>query len=65
MRTCFVQPSERLVVVQKTMLLITKCVCEISRRNYLSKTLIQQIMMASATRFTSQFHSGTIVHLGN
>lgn len=33
MKTCFVQASERLVVVQKTVLLITKCVWEISRRN--------------------------------
>lgn len=65
MRTCFVQPSERLVVVQKTMLLITKCVWEISQRNLVSKTLIQHIKMASATRFASKFHSGTIVHLGN
>ena len=65
MRTCFVQPSERLVVVQKTMLLITKCVWEISQRNLVSKTLTQHVKMASATRFASKFRSGTIVHLGN
>lgn len=65
MRTCFVQPSERLLVVQKTMLLIAKCVWKISQRNLVSKTLIQHIKMASATRFASKFHSGAIVHLGN